>query len=85
MKTIIMEPNFDKVEADVLVIGVPEHPENITGWDDFVSSFSTRLPEWVKSGDIKTEFKSIVKMPSVEVGGYKRVFFIGLGLQKEID
>ena len=57
MKTIIMEPNFDNVEADVLVIGVPEHPENITGWDGFVSSFSSRLPEWVKSGDIKTEFQ----------------------------
>ncbi len=33
MKTIIMKPNFNNVEADVLVIGVPEHPENITGWD----------------------------------------------------
>ena len=40
MKTIIMEPDFNKVEADVLVIGVPEHPENTEGWDGFVSSFS---------------------------------------------
>ena len=23
-----MEPDFSKVEADVLIIGVPEHPEN---------------------------------------------------------
>ena len=69
MKTIIMEPDFGKVEADVLVIGVPEHPENIEGWEDFVSSFSPRLPEWVKSGDIKTDFKKIVKMPSVERTG----------------
>jgi len=84
MKTIILKPNFDNVEADVLVVGVPEHPENVIGWDGFVSSFSSRLPEWVKSGDIKTEFKSIVKMPAVEVGGYKRVIFIGLGLHKEL-
>ena len=54
MKTIIIEPDFSKVESDVLVIGVPEHPENIAGWEGFVSSFSPRLPEWVKPGDIKT-------------------------------
>jgi len=84
MKTIIMEPDFGKVEADVIVIGVPEHPENIEGWNNFVSSFSPRVPEWVKSGDIKTEFKTITKMPTVEIRGYKRVLFIGLGLQKEL-
>ena len=26
-----------------LVIGVPEHPENMEGWDGFVNSFSPRL------------------------------------------
>ena len=46
MKTIIMEPDFSKVEADVLVIGVPEHPENMEGWDgfrQFFQSTSTRM------------------------------------------
>ena len=50
MKTIIMEPDFSKVEADVLIIGVPEHPENTEGWDGFVNSFSPRLPEWLNQG-----------------------------------
>ena len=36
MKIIIIEPDFSKVEAEVLIIGVPEHPENIEGWDGFV-------------------------------------------------
>ena len=43
-----------------------------------------RLPEWVKSGDVKTDFKKIVKMPAMEERGYKRVFFIGLGAQKTL-
>ena len=51
---------------------------------DFVSSFSPRLPEWLKSGDVKTDFKKIVKMPAIEERGYKRVFFIGLGSQKAL-
>ena len=79
MKTIILEQDFSKIEADVLVIGVPKHPENTEGWEGFVTSFSTRLPEWLKSGDIKTEFKKIIKMPSINELGYKRVLFVGLG------
>lgn len=84
MKAIFMEPDFSKVVADVLVIGVPEHPENTAGWETFVNSFSPRLPEWLKSGDVKTEFKRIVKMPALEEKGYKRVCFIGLGGQKAL-
>ena len=38
----------------------------------------------VKSGDVKTDFKKIVKMPAIEERGYKRVFFIGLGAQKAL-
>lgn len=84
MKTMIVKPDFNKVATDVLVIGVPEHPENIEGWDGFVSSFSTRLPEWLKSGDVKTTFSKIVSMPAIEERDYKRVFFIGLGAAKEL-
>ncbi|MBE1556369.1 leucyl aminopeptidase [Sporosarcina limicola] len=84
MKTIISEPNFNNIEADVLIIGVPEHPENVKGWDGFVSSFSARLPEWIKSGDVKTGFKEIVKMPAIDEKGYNRVIFIGLGAQKAL-
>ena len=71
-----------KLKQKFLVIGVPEHPENTEGWEEFVASFSTRLPEWLKAGDIKTDFKKIVKMPSINEHGYKRVLFVGLGSKK---
>ena len=85
MKTTILTPDFNLVNADVLVVGVPEHPENTTGWEQFVTSFSPRLSEWIKSGDIKTEFKTIVKLPSMDNQGYKRVLFIGLGAKKSLN
>ncbi|MFS0576543.1 leucyl aminopeptidase [Sporosarcina sp. 179-K 3D1 HS] len=85
MKPIIVEPHFDKVKADVLVIGVPEHPENVPGWEQLTQDFSSRLPEWIKTGDVKTEFNKIVKMPAIEKRGYNRVLFIGLGMKKDLN
>ena len=82
MKTIIMEPNFANVEADVLVIGVPEHPENITGWDDFVSSFSSVYQNGLNLGMLKLNLKVLSKCQLLKLRGYKRVLFIGLGLHK---
>ena len=79
MNIIITEQDFSKIDEEVLIIGVPTHPENIEGWEVFVSSFHSSVPEWLKSGDIKTDFKKIVKMPSFETHKYKRVLFVGLG------
>ena len=56
MKTSFIEPEFGNLKSEVLVVGVPEHPENVEGWKTFADSFSPRLMDWVKSGDIKTEF-----------------------------
>ncbi|MBD7985606.1 leucyl aminopeptidase [Sporosarcina sp. Sa2YVA2] len=84
MKALFNENGFNNVNAETLVIGVPEHPENVNGWDGFAKAFSPRLMEWIKSGDIKTEFKSIVKMPALEVGSFERVLFIGLGTTKKL-
>ncbi|MBB4826995.1 leucyl aminopeptidase [Sporosarcina luteola] len=84
MKTLSFETELSKVEADVLVVGLPEHPENIAGWDAFTESFSSRVLDWVRSGDIRTGFKEIVKMPSMSEQGYQRVLFVGLGSPKEL-
>lgn len=84
MKTLITSADFNTIESEILVIGVPEHPENVTGWDTFVSMFSSRVPEWVKSGDIKSTFNEIVKMPSLDEKKFKRVLFIGLGTSKSL-
>ncbi len=84
MKITITETNFEQVEADVLVVGVPEHPENTDGWNEFVTSYSDRLPNWLKTGDVQTAFKKVVKMPALGEQKYNRVLFIGLGARKEL-
>ncbi|QTD42696.1 leucyl aminopeptidase [Sporosarcina sp. Te-1] len=84
MKTISIETEFSKVESDVLVVGVPEHPENLEGWAAFAESFSSRVLDWVRAGDIRSGFKELVKMPSMSEQGYKRVLFVGLGASKEL-
>lgn len=84
MNVTIFEQGFNEIETDVLIIGVPQHPENTKGWDEFVASFSVRLPEWIKSGDVKTDFNKLVKMPSINEQSYKRVLFIGLGAKNTL-
>ena len=39
MKTIIWNQILVKLKQMYLVIGVPEHPENTEGWEEFVSFF----------------------------------------------
>lgn len=84
MEIKIIEQDFNKVETEVLIIGVPEHPENTQGWHDFVASYCTSLPKWIKSGDIKTEYKQVVKMPAINDSGFKRILFIGLGAKGKL-
>ena len=84
MNITIVEQDFSEIKTDVLIIGVPQHPENTKGWDAFIASFSARLPEWIKSGDVKTDFNKLVKMPSINEQGYKRVLFIGLGAKNTL-
>ena len=83
MKTYIIEPDFSEFEAEVLVIGVSGASGKYGRMESIRRFISVHaFPEWVKSGDIKTDFKEIVKMPAFNERGYKRVFFIGLGAQK---
>lgn len=84
MNITIVEQDFSEIETDTLIIGVPEHPENIEGWNDLVASYSKRLPEWLKSGDVKTSFKKIIKMPALGEQKYKRILFVGLGAKKKL-
>lgn len=84
MNITIVKQDFSEIKTDLLIVGVPQHPENVKGWTDFVSSFSERLPEWIKSGDVKTDFNKLVKMPSINEQGYKRVLFIGLGIKNTL-
>ncbi|WP_210471134.1 leucyl aminopeptidase [Sporosarcina sp. 6E9] len=84
MEIKLIEQDFNKIDTEVLIIGVPEHPENTPGWDDFVASYNSHLPEWLKSGDVKTTYKQVVKMPTFNDSGFKRVLFIGLGAKNKL-
>ncbi|MHA6261232.1 leucyl aminopeptidase [Sporosarcina sp. CAU 1771] len=85
MDATILNVDFSEVKTDVLVIGVPKHPENIEGWEKFVTAFHPNLPSWLSGGDIQTDFKKIVKIPSMHEGGYKRVLFVGLDAKKSLN
>ncbi|MEZ7173542.1 leucyl aminopeptidase [Sporosarcina sp. OR05] len=84
MKASFIGKEFNAVKAGTLIIGVPEHPENTEGWNVFAQTFSPLLMEWVKSGDVSTEFKKVVKMPALSAGQYERVLFVGVGPSKKL-
>ncbi|WP_153732043.1 leucyl aminopeptidase [Sporosarcina obsidiansis] len=84
MITVESVSTLEQQEVDVLIIGVPDHPENVEGWDAFVQSFHPSIPEWIKSHDIKQDFKQLTKMPALSKRNYDRVYFVGVGKQKEL-
>lgn len=84
MKTIITNKQITETNLDVIVIGVPEHPENNTNWNVINDAFNGKVTEWVKAGDVKTALKSVTKLPSMGDSTFKRVIFIGLGAPKRV-
>ncbi|WP_303965140.1 leucyl aminopeptidase [Sporosarcina ureae] len=75
---------MNQKEVEVLVVGVPDHPENVEGFDQFVESFHPSLTDWIKSHDIQQKFKTITKMPALSKQTYDRVYFVGVGNQKQL-
>ena len=75
---------FDQTEVEVLVVGVPDHPENVEGFDDFAKAFHPSLMDWIKSHDVQQKFNMITKMPALSKQTYERVYFVGVGRQKEL-
>lgn len=79
----IVEQDFSQVNAEVLIVGVSKHPENVEGWDGFSSLFGEHLNNWISQGDISCDLKKITKIPALS-GSIKRVLFVGLGNRKEL-
>ncbi len=75
---------IDQTEVEVLVVGVPDHPENVEGFDDFAKAFHPSLMDWIKSHDVQQKFNMITKMPALSKQTYERVYFVGVGRQKEL-
>jgi leucyl aminopeptidase len=71
-------------EHEGLVIGLFEKTEKFTGILALLDeAFNGQLRELVKSGDISAKFKSISKVHSLGKIGPKRIWFVGLGKEKE--
>lgn len=75
---------FEEVEEDVLIIGVPEHPENVAGWETFNTYYHENVQQWLKNGDIETGFKKIVTLPAFGNHSFKKIVFVGLGDKKRL-
>lgn len=75
---------FEEVQSETLVVGVSKHVENTPKWDTFLNSFGEHIGDWVKSGDISTELKKIVKIPVSNHESVKRVLFVGIGDRKQL-
>ncbi|MCM3758653.1 leucyl aminopeptidase [Sporosarcina aquimarina] len=84
MKTIITNKQITETNLEVVVIGVPEHPENNSNWNVINDAFNGKLTDWVKTGDVKTELNAVTKLPSLGDSTFKRVVFIGLGASKKL-
>lgn len=84
MITLEAAPQLKK-EVDVLVVGVPDHPENVEGWQAFAESFHPQLTDWIKTKDVKQERNQLTKFPAFQKENYARVYFIGVGRQKDLQ
>ena len=75
---------FDEIQSETLVVAVSKHAENTSKWEAFLSSFGEHIAEWVKSGDISSELKKIVKVPVANKEAVKRILFVGIGERKQL-
>ncbi|MBQ0138499.1 MAG: leucyl aminopeptidase [Kurthia sp.] len=71
------------IEAEVLIVGVSEHQENLSGWSDFKEIYGPNLDEWIKNLDISTAVKGLTKLPTT-LKNVKRVLYVGLGQRKTL-
>jgi leucyl aminopeptidase len=68
-----------------LVIGLLDKPEKFAGnLRKLDAEFNGQLTELVKSGDISAKLKSISKVHTFGKIGSKRIWFVGLGKEKEL-
>ena len=75
---------IEQKELEVLVVGVPDHPENVEGFDRFAESFHASLPDWIKSHDVQQRLNTLTKMPALSKQSYDRVYFVGVGNRKQL-
>jgi len=82
-----VKTQFDvATEHEGLVVGVFEKPEKFAGLlAELDEKFDGQLTELVKSGDISAKHKSVSKIHSFGKIGSKRIWFVGLGKEKDFS
>ncbi|MBK3496180.1 leucyl aminopeptidase [Viridibacillus sp. YIM B01967] len=86
MNIISEKQSFQSASAEVLVVGVSKHQEQVAGWSDFVGFFGNPITEWIKEGDIASELKRLTKIPTFAPSAkIKRILFVGLGDRKKLN
>jgi leucyl aminopeptidase len=69
-----------------LIIGLFDKPEKFIGTlEKLDEQFEGQLRELVKAGDISAKFKNISKVHSFGKIGAKRIWFVGLGREKDFN
>jgi leucyl aminopeptidase len=69
-----------------LIIGLFDKPEKFSGiLEKLDEKFDGQLTELVKAGDISAKFKNISKVHSFGKIAAKRIWFVGLGKEKEFN
>jgi len=73
-------------EHEGLIIGLFDKPEKLSGsLASLDEKFDGQLTELVKSGDLSAKLKKISKVHSFGKIGAKRIWFVGLGKEKELS
>ncbi|MDQ0975306.1 leucyl aminopeptidase [Neobacillus niacini] len=82
-----VKSEFDLKEShEGLLIGLFDKPEKFTGiLEKLDEQFEGQLRELVRTGDISAKFKNISKVHSFGKIGAKRIWFVGLGKEKDFN
>jgi leucyl aminopeptidase len=82
----LVKSDFDLSNShEGLVVGIFDRPEKFSGsLEKLDAQFEGKLTELVKSGDLSAKVKSINKVHSFGKIGSKRIWFVGLGKEKEL-
>lgn len=80
MEINVLKPT-EPCQAEVLIVGLSRHPENVEGWSELEKRFDGRLPEWLKSG-LSFDSKKLSMYPTLN-GSIPRVLFVGIGDRKK--
>jgi len=76
---------FASATVETIIIGVQKHREQMKNWSAFSEFFGSALDEWIRSGEISSDRKKLMKFPVTTVNEtLKRVVFVGLGEGKTL-